>query len=153
MEYTSNNENEALTFHSLEETHITSNLIGKFGDYLFKHCPRIKKYNSANMYFSQVYSLIVRKFPQTETSLKANYSTARKSMLDDFKAKAKLDRVPLQKNASKGSESDYLYISKKLFEENTNDAMYSRGVIVLDFQGVGRISEVLIMFSLIYKFT
>jgi hypothetical protein len=156
LEYISNNMDfvalQGLCFNELEEVHITTDLIGKFGNYLFKFCPRLKKYNSANMYFSSIYNQIVRKFPQREQFLKANYTTARKSMYDDFEAKARAAGVPLQKNSSKGTESDYIYISKKLFEEGTNSSLYSRGIIVFDFQGVGRISEVLIMFNFIHMF-
>jgi hypothetical protein len=63
-------------------------------------------------------------------------------MHSDYSSAARTAGEPMEKNAVVGQESDYIYISKTLFGANSPKDMYLRGLVVFDFQGVGRISEV-----------
>jgi hypothetical protein len=137
------------SFEDLIEAEITPDLIGLFGDYLFKKVAMIKKYNFAKMYLSAIYCQMCEKFPERKTLLERRYSNACKSMKDDFLAKALSAGKQLEDNAVVGKISDFIYMATKLFRESTQRSMYLRCLVVLDFQGVGRITEVTSLINLL----
>ena len=132
---------DSADFNALSEEQINTTLIGKFSDYLKKCVPTINKFNSSKMYLSAMYRLIIEKFPLKKSHLETHYQNTRKELKNSYVGDLK-DGEQLQDHAVVGTVSDYIYCSKKFFRDNCGESMYLRGLIVLDFQGIGRISEV-----------
>ena len=118
---------------------IKDEMLGLFSDFLSKHAPTIKKFNTHDNYVSAIHVMVAMKYPDKRQSFQSYYKTLRDNIFKEFKAKEKATGVPFSKNAKPMRRNELEYICKTLFKECKLEL---RGVFSMDWVGVGRISEV-----------
>lgn len=119
---------------------IKDEMLGLFSDYISKHVPSIKAFNTHDNYISAVHVMVVMKYPEKKNSFQMYYKTLRDNIFKEFKAKERSSGIAFSKSAKPMRAHELEYICSKLFMEGNFEL---RAVFAMDWIGVGRISECL----------
>lgn len=128
----------------LTAQHIDEKLLGKFASYLMG-CPKVKKCDTALVHLSKVKSLLVKQF-STHPLFAAHsdyYTRLRANLTRRYMAKCAQAGTSLCEHSVPMTEEDLLWMCQTLLKKSTDwGAVLNRGLLVLQWQILGRISEV-----------
>jgi len=127
----------------LTEDFITEDLFAKFADYLMK-IKNINKYETTVAYISRVKNILCRDYRNLEIFRTADnwYQRLRSRVLKLYMEKCQKDGTSLKEGAPPMNADDLLKIVTYLIDENTTKSFNQRALMVMQWQTVGRITEV-----------
>ncbi len=120
----------------------TKELVGKFGDWLYK-VAKVNKPGTCLTYLTQLKVYIELKFPTNEVSIsKKWYTELRAKIFEYYLHASQTTGKSLSDHAKPMCESDLLYCCETLFVNDSREDIHDRHLLIYQFQCLGRITEV-----------
>lgn len=134
---------DVFDFETLTAEDVTEDLIGKFGSYLMKKT-KIRKCDSALQNLSKVKVALHKKFPLLLMFAPGQpfYSNLRQRITQRYLKQCVADGTQMTDHSVPMREDDLLWMCRRLFRHNSRESMANRCLLVLQWQVMGRISEI-----------
>lgn len=120
---------------------VFKNVFGMFPDYL-RNVANINKYGTTLNYLSKVKQLIEDKQPDTDILIGSFYHKTRVNTTKAYLDHAIKNGQNMRDSSSPMTADDVKYMCTVLFEQDNRTSLTNRYMIILQWQALGRISEV-----------
>ena len=127
----------------LSTCEVVSKLLDEFANYLVK-VRKVAKFNTVSQYLSKVKMKIKRDNKANHVTIFGDgqwYKDIRSKVAQTYMKKCAEDGTQLVEHAEQLKEDDLTIMSSLLFKQNSRQADKDRGILILQKQTIGRVSE------------